>query len=276
VGNVTQVGPEKENAAGTFKRGFGFHPLAAFVDHGPAGTSEPVAMLLGPGSAGSNTAADHITVIKDSLTQLQGRQGRSRGCKKVLVRTDGAGGTKALIEWMTRAHLAYSVGFPLPGHTPDLLALIPENTWALAVDAHDQVRAGAWVAELTGLTDLSAWPQGMRVIVRKERPSPRRSTALRRRRWDAYHRVRHQHQDRPAPRTRLRHRRRERPCPAQRPRTSFSPASVTPIAIDGPVRDLPVSDLHHDRVDEDHRVDRAVSSERSEWWVSSFVVLMFS
>jgi Transposase DDE domain group 1 len=43
---------EKEKAAGTYLRGFGFHPLAAFVDHGPAGTGEPVAMLLRPGNAG--------------------------------------------------------------------------------------------------------------------------------------------------------------------------------------------------------------------------------
>ena len=46
------------------RRGFGHHPLWAFVDHGPAGTGEPVAVLLRPGNAGSNTAADHITVIR--------------------------------------------------------------------------------------------------------------------------------------------------------------------------------------------------------------------
>jgi len=34
---------EKENAAPTFKRGFGFHPLCAFGDHGPDGTGEPLA-----------------------------------------------------------------------------------------------------------------------------------------------------------------------------------------------------------------------------------------
>ena len=44
--------------------------------------------------------------------------------------------------------------------------------WTPAYDAHDQVRDGAWVAELTDLMDLSSWPAGMRVIVRKERPHP--------------------------------------------------------------------------------------------------------
>jgi hypothetical protein len=55
---------DKEGAAPTFKRGYGHHPLWAFVDHGPAGTGEPLAALLRPGNAGSNTAADHLTVIR--------------------------------------------------------------------------------------------------------------------------------------------------------------------------------------------------------------------
>ena len=63
---------EKQNAAPTFKRGFGFHPLCAFVDHGPAGTGEPVAVLLRAGNAGSNTATDHLTVISQALAQIPG------------------------------------------------------------------------------------------------------------------------------------------------------------------------------------------------------------
>jgi len=159
---------EKQNAAPTFKRGFGFHPLCAFVDHGPAGTGEPVGIMLRPGNAGSNTAADHITVISAALGQLPGNR---RG-KQVLVRIDGAGSTHKVIEWLTRRRLSYSVGFTLPENTPDLLRLIPEHVWTPAYDAVDDVRDGAWVAELTHLMDLSGWPAGMRVIVRKERPHP--------------------------------------------------------------------------------------------------------
>lgn len=47
---------EKELAAATFKRGFGFHPIGAWVDHGDGGTGEPVAIILRKGNAGSNTA----------------------------------------------------------------------------------------------------------------------------------------------------------------------------------------------------------------------------
>src|SRR3954465_9544902 len=35
-----------------------------------------------------------------------------------------------------------------------------------------KIRPGAWVAEATSLFDLSGWPPGMRLIVRKERPHP--------------------------------------------------------------------------------------------------------
>ena len=60
---------EKEQARPTFKKGFGFHPLLAFADHGSAGGGEMLACLLRPGNAGSNTAADHATVIGNALDQ---------------------------------------------------------------------------------------------------------------------------------------------------------------------------------------------------------------
>ena len=163
---------DKQHAAATFKRGFGFHPLCAFVDHGPDGTGEPLAIWLRPGNAGSNTATDHISVVKDALAQLPGHRPGTRPGRKVLVRTDGAGATHAFLDYLTSQRLSYSVGFTLPDHTPDLLELIPKGVWTEAYDAHDAVRDGAWVAELTDLLDLSAWPKGMRVIVRKERPHP--------------------------------------------------------------------------------------------------------
>jgi hypothetical protein len=163
---------EKERAAPTFKRGYGFHPLCAFLDHGGEGTGEPLAMLLRPGNAGSNTAADHIAVARAALRQLPGHRAGARPGRTVLVRTDGAGCTHEFVDWLNRQRLAYSVGFTLPGDVEPVLAKIPASVWTPAYDADGEVRGGAFVAELTGLLDLSGWPAGLRVIARKERPHP--------------------------------------------------------------------------------------------------------
>jgi len=163
---------EKENARPTFKRGFGFHPLWAFADHGPAGTGEPLAVLLRAGNAGSNTAADHIAVTREALRQLPSHRPGNMPGRRVLVRVDGAGSTHKYLAWLTAQRLSYSVGFSLPDSTPEILKIIPEHVWAPALDAHDEVRDGAWVADLTDLLNLTGWPAGMRVIARKERPHP--------------------------------------------------------------------------------------------------------
>lgn len=163
---------DKEGAAPTFKRGFGHHPLWVFADHGPDGTGEPLSVLLRPGNAGSNTAADHITVIREALRQLPAHRRGTRPGRKVLVRADAAGCTHELLDWLTGQRLSYSVGFTLPADFATTLATVPARAWTPAYDADGQVRAGAWVAEVTGLLDLSRWPAGMRVIVRAERPHP--------------------------------------------------------------------------------------------------------
>ena len=52
------------------------------------------------------------------------------------------------------------------------------------------------MAELTGMLDLSSWPAGMRVIVRKERPHQGGTVAVHRPRRTATDRIRHQHHHR--------------------------------------------------------------------------------
>jgi hypothetical protein len=162
----------KQCAAPTFKKGFGFHPLWAFVDHGGEGTGEPLSVLLRPGNAGSNTAADHITVTRAALKQLPGHWRGTRPGRRVLVRADGAGCTHDFLGWVASQRMSYSVGFTLPDGFGDKLRLIPEHVWAPALDADGDNRDGAFVAEVTGLLNLTSWPEGMRVIVRKERPHP--------------------------------------------------------------------------------------------------------
>jgi len=162
---------DKERAAPTFKRGFGFHPLCAFVDHGAAGTGESLAILLRAGNAGSNTAADHKTVLASALQQLPFAVGYRVG-KKVLVRTDAAGATHEFVDYLSARRVSYSLGFALNDTMAAAIDAIPQQAWTPAYDADGQVRDGAWVAEATGVVDLSDWPAQMRLIVRKERPHP--------------------------------------------------------------------------------------------------------
>lgn len=161
---------DKEDAAPTWKRTWGHHPLMAFVDHGQGGTGEPVAGLLRPGNAGSNTAADHITTTQLALAQLPKNYRRGR---QTLVRTDSAGGTHDFVAWLARRGrwLSYSVGMVITDAIHQHVLRVPPSAWTPAVEADGEVRDGAWVAELTGDV-LDGWPKGMRLIVRKERPHP--------------------------------------------------------------------------------------------------------
>jgi hypothetical protein len=160
---------EKQQAAPTWKKTYGHHPLTVFADHGAGGSGEALAVLLRAGNAGSNTAADHIQAARLALAQLP-RPLRRR----VLIRTDSGGGTHEFLNWLTRPgrRLAYSVGFTITEDMQEAILTVPARAWAPAYDAEGQVRPGAWVAEITGMLDLSSWPRGMRVIVRKERPHP--------------------------------------------------------------------------------------------------------
>jgi hypothetical protein len=160
---------EKEKASPTWKKTFGFHPLAAFADHGGGAGGEPLAIMLRTGSAGSNTAAEHIEVTKLALAQLPRHLRR-----RVLIRTDSGGGTHAFLTWLTSPgrRLHYSTGMTITDDMQQAILTLPDSIWQPAYDAQRQVRPGAWVAELTGLLNLEDWPAGMRIIVRRERPHP--------------------------------------------------------------------------------------------------------
>jgi hypothetical protein len=176
---------DKEQATRTWKKGFGFHPLLGFVDHGTGGGGEPVAELLRPGRAGSNTAADHVVVLDAALAQIPEplRRPDAQGRVPVLVRTDAAGATKDFARRLDRLGVEFSLGANL-GHfdTHGALAALPAAAWTPAYQARQprvaetgvqiKPRDGAGVAEASALVDLSAWPTGTRLILRKERPHP--------------------------------------------------------------------------------------------------------
>jgi hypothetical protein len=164
---------EKEQAAPTFKRGFGFHPMLAFVDHagddGSPGTGEPLAAMLRPGNANANNAADQIAVLDAALAQLP-EQVRSR----VVVRGDAGSGVKVLLTHVHDLALQFSVGMNIRGPIRDALDAVPKQAWRSALDADGQPREGAQVAEVTRWlpATFTGWPPGTRVIIRRERPHP--------------------------------------------------------------------------------------------------------
>jgi hypothetical protein len=176
---------DKQDATRTWKKGFGFHPLLSFVDHGAASGGEPVAELLRPGKAGSNTAADHVVVLDAALAQLpaQHRTRDETGRVPVLVRTDAAGATKEFAAHLHACGVEFSVGASFAHlDVATALAQLPAAAWTPAYQARRprapetgvqiEPRDGAWVAEATGLTPLDGWPPGTRLVLRKERPHP--------------------------------------------------------------------------------------------------------
>ena len=169
--DATLVGAhsEKEGATPNFKRGFGFHPILAFVDHGAGGTGEPLAAMLRPGKATANDAADQIAVLDAALAQLP-EQVRSR----VLVRGDTGSGVHGFVWHVHNLGLQYSVGIYGRQPVQDALQALPQQAWRAALDTDGRPRAGAQVAELTRWlpATFTGWPPGMRIIARRERPHP--------------------------------------------------------------------------------------------------------
>jgi hypothetical protein len=172
---ITVAHSEKENAAATWERTFGFHPLLCFLDRPDLAAGEALAGLLRPGNAGSNTAADHIAVLDLALANLPAqarpRPGDPDG-PRLLVRSDSAGATHGFAEACVARGVGFSFGFPVDLRVQDIVDAIPEECWHPAIQTDGGFREGAWVAEATGLIDLSGWPEGSRLILRKERPHP--------------------------------------------------------------------------------------------------------
>ncbi len=155
---------EKELAAGNYKHGYAFHPIGCWLDE----TGEALAAILRPGNAGSNTAEDHFTVLGLALAQLPAADLD----REILVRTDIGGQTHQFTSDCREANILFSVGYELTGTVRAAILDLPESVWVQAINADGADRDGAWVAELTGRIDLSAWPEGSRLICRSERPHP--------------------------------------------------------------------------------------------------------
>ncbi|MFK0259545.1 IS1380 family transposase [Streptomyces sp. NPDC090445] len=161
---------EKQQAAPTYKGGFGFHPLLCFL----ANTGEALSGRLRPGNAGANTASDHIAVLDQALAQIPDAH---RHGTDILVRTDSAGSAKAFLAHVRDMRqrgirTLFSVGYSITEPVRRAIRAMPDDLWHPALDQDGTLRDGAEVAELTGMVDLDGFPAGTRIIVRRERPHP--------------------------------------------------------------------------------------------------------
>lgn len=165
--DATLVGShsEKEGAAGTYKGGYGFHPLMAYCDE----TGEALAAILRPGNAGSNTAADHVQVIEDALAQIPASLIETI---EIVVRADTAGATHELLDFCREHRLRYSVGYEIGDPVRAAILKIPEDFWIAALATDGTPRENGQIAEITTALDLTPWPTGSRVIIRRERAHP--------------------------------------------------------------------------------------------------------
>ncbi|MGH3181509.1 MAG: IS1380 family transposase [Streptosporangiaceae bacterium] len=166
---------EKEDARPTWKHTFGFHPLVCYLDRPEIASGEALAGIVRPGNAGSNTAADHVTVLDMALASLpeaaRPRPGDPDG-PRLVVRADAAGATHAFAAHCRAVGVGFSMGFAITEAVREAIVKVDRCCWAPAIEPGDELRDGAWVTELTGLVDLSAWPEGSRLVVRAERPHP--------------------------------------------------------------------------------------------------------
>lgn len=163
----------KEQTAATYKGGFGFHPIYCFAD----ATGETLGVRLRPGNAGANNIADHVAVLDQAIAGLPAeiavghRPGDDPALvrRAVQVRVDSAGCTAFV--WHCRER---NIGFAVVARSnPAIHAAISrvasdDAAWQPAVRQDGDERPGAAVTELTGLVDLSDWPAGTRLIVRRE------------------------------------------------------------------------------------------------------------
>lgn len=164
-GTLVNSHSEKEGAAPTYKRGFGFHPLLVYLD----ATGEALAGKLRPGNAGSNTTADHVEVLDAALEQLPVDPHEV----EVVARADSGGLSHGFVDACRDRGVRFAIGYDLTETVRAAVLAIPKRRWipAVAADGVDE-RDGAEVAEITDRLDLSSWPEGTRAIVRREDPHP--------------------------------------------------------------------------------------------------------
>lgn len=159
---------KKQGAAATWKKSYGFHPLAAWC----ANTGECwrcCCVRVTPAvTRWLTTPGCCATCSPRSLAAM------------VLVRVDGAGATHGLHEHLRdlntmRRTVRFTTGWMITDEDEKAIALLPETAWETSIKQNGSLQEGCFVAELTGLSTRDGWIKGMRLIVRRVKPSGRQT-----------------------------------------------------------------------------------------------------
>jgi hypothetical protein len=124
--------------------------------------------VLRAGNAGANNAQDHLDVLELALEQLP----ESALDGEILARSDSAGASHDFASGCRECRIRFSLGYAINNTVREQILALPKDAWTPAVNQDGEPRDGAWVAELTGLVNLDSWPEGTRLICRRERPHP--------------------------------------------------------------------------------------------------------
>ena len=161
---------EKEGAAVNYRSGFGFHPMLAYLDE----THEALAGVLRGGGAPRSLSPSADRCSRPGARAVAGRGGlrsrhRDRDADRLRRR-----GRRALPSRAGREHR-------VPGRVRSVhrRARIDPATARERLASGDppgrrRNATGAQIAEITHVErlDLTPWPEGSRVIIRRERPHP--------------------------------------------------------------------------------------------------------
>ncbi|HEY1738002.1 MAG TPA: IS1380 family transposase [Acidimicrobiia bacterium] len=164
----------KQGTAATYKGGYGFHPMFCFAD----ATGEMLGALLRPGNAAANSAEDHLTVLDQAVGQLPAEiaAGHHDGddpasvARRVMVRADSAGATRGFVAGCRARNIGFAVVARKNTNIHKAISHVrfDESCWQAATRPNGEARTDAKVCEITDLVDLSRWPSGTRLIVRRE------------------------------------------------------------------------------------------------------------
>ena len=191
--DATLVEIHSENKQGTganYKGGFGFHPLFCSAD----ATGDVLSGMLRPGNAAANNTTDLLTVIDDATDQLPAdiAAGHLEGDdpplveRRVVVRSDSAGGTKAFTTGLRARNIAFHVVARSQTAVSAAIEVANEDPrrWEPSVEQDgseakttDDGRQAA-VCDVTDLIDLEGWPEGTRLVIRRQPHHPGAQTTL--------------------------------------------------------------------------------------------------